>query len=156
VHIADIIRWFTGDEVTDAYAEISSLMKHKDFDDCGILSITLDSGVFATIDPSWSRPDSFPIWGDVLMAVIGTEGAIWIDIMGQKMNLYSDRTMTGSWECWGSDSDLLMIKSFVDSIVNGTSVEVTGEDGLAAVAVALAAYESTKRREPVRLSEIGY
>ena len=40
-------------------------------------------------------------------------------------------------------------RGFVDAIRNDTDPPVTGEDGLRAMEVALCAYESAKRHEPV-------
>ena len=154
VHVVDLMRWTTGAEVTEVHAEISNLMLHENFDDTGILSFQFDNGVFATLDASWSRPPSFPFWGDVTMAIIGTDGAIWLDLFAQKMDLYSDRTMRSSWDYWGDHIDLGLVMAFVNSVAHDLPVEVTGEDGLAAAGVALAAYESAQKARPVRLEEL--
>lgn len=150
VHVADLIRWTTGAEINEVYAEIDNKMLHKGFDDMGMLTFTLDNGVFATLDPSWSRPPSFPFWGDVTMAIVGTDGTIWVDLFKQTMTLHSDDTMRTSWEFWGDNIDLWLVKSFTDSIATDKPVEITGEDGLAAAAAAIAAYESAKRGMPVK------
>lgn len=156
VHVADLMRWVMGAEPAEVYAEIGNLMLHKDFDDTATLSIRFDNGVFATLDPSWSRPPSFPFWGDVTMLIVGSDGYIALDLFAQKMDLYSDRTMQCSWEHWGDNIDLGLVKSFVNSVARDLPVEVTGEDGLAAAAVAIAAYESAKRCVPVKVADVGY
>lgn len=151
VHVADLMRWVTGSEATEVYAEIGNMILNKDFDDSGVLSVQFENGVFGTIDPSWSKPKSYPTWGDLTFDIIGSEGAIRVDLMGQKIDIYSDNTMACSWEYWGDDLNFWMIKSFVDAVANDTPVEITGEDGLAATAIALAAYDASKKGEPVKL-----
>jgi predicted dehydrogenase len=47
-----------------------------------------------------------------------------------------------------------MIRGFVDAIRNDTDPFVTGEDGLRAMEVALCAYESAKRHEPVTCPDV--
>ena len=157
VHVADLMRWTIDAEVTEVQAEISNLMIHKNFDDTGILSIQFNNGVFATLDCSWSRPPSYSMWGDVAMFVLGSEGSVNIDELNQKMNVYNDRVMRHTSENWGDNTDLALCKGFVDAIATGSPVPITGEDGLAAAAVALAAYESAKRAgQVVKMEEIGY
>jgi predicted dehydrogenase len=65
VHVTDLMRWMLKDEVKEVYAEISNNIGHQAFDDVGFLTLTFQKGVFATLDASWSRPKSFPTWGDV-------------------------------------------------------------------------------------------
>lgn len=154
VHVVDLMRWTMESEVTEVYAEISNLMLHKNFDDTGILSMAFDNGVFATLDSSWSRPPSFPTWGDVTMTVVGTEGTIRLDLFAQAINRYSDSTMSASWEYFGGNVDLGLVRSFIESIAQDLPAPITGEDGLAAAAVALAAYESAVKGSPVKLAEI--
>lgn len=71
VHVADLIRLLTGQEITEVYAETGNNMFHGAYDDTAMLSMTLQNGVFATLDASWSRPKTFPTWGDVTLAAVG-------------------------------------------------------------------------------------
>ena len=151
VHVADLMRFVSGAEVVEVYAEIDNLLFKQDYDDMGVLTLAFDSGAFGSIDTSWSRPKSFPFWGDVTLEIVGTGGVVGIDMFAQALHLYSDKEMKHSYRYWGGDIDLGLIKSFVNAVANDTPVEITGEDGLAAVEVTLAAYESAKHAEPVRL-----
>lgn len=148
VHVTDLMRWATGCEPVEVYAEISNGMHHDVYDDCGMLTITFDSGIISTLDTSWTRPKSFPTWGDVTMQIIGTKGILTMDMFGQTLAHYSDATMSTGWHNWGGDIDYAMIEDFVNSIAKDLPVNVTGEDGLKALAVALAAYESSKSGMP--------
>jgi hypothetical protein len=40
-------------------------------DDTGMILVKFENGVFGVLDYSWSRPKSFPVWGDVTMEIIG-------------------------------------------------------------------------------------
>ncbi|NLI01674.1 MAG: Gfo/Idh/MocA family oxidoreductase [Chthonomonadales bacterium] len=144
VHVTDLMRWITGQEVAEVYAETSNRMFGQDFEDIGFLTMAFDKGVFATLDSSWSRPKSFPTWGDVTMNVTCERGVLTLDMFSQNLVVYSDRTGGVSWVPWGSNIDLLMLQSFVAAVRDGTPVPITGEDGLRAVEVALAAYRSAE------------
>jgi predicted dehydrogenase len=149
VHVTDLMRWITGREVVEVYAETSNRMFGADFDDIGFLTMQFEGGVFATLDSSWSRPKSFPTWGDVTMNVTCEKGVLSLDMFAQNLIAYSDRTGGANWIPWGSNIDLLMLDAFVKAVLNGAPVPITGEDGLRAVDVALAAYRSAECGEPV-------
>ncbi len=152
VHVTDLIRWMTGADVTRVYAEISNEMFRLTFDDCGTVSMDLDNGVFATLDTSWSRPKSYPTWGDVTMEVVGSDGLASLDMFNQKTISYNDSLMKVSYHPWGSNIDTGLVKAFVQAC-NGDFPEqlATGVDGMKALEVALAAYESALHKEPVDL-----
>jgi len=150
VHIADLIRCLTRAEPARIYAEIDNRILGQDFDDCGIISVDLTNGVFATIDASWSRPKSYPMWGNVNMDVIGTAGIASMEMFAQKIDLYSDAG-GHTYEYWGDDTNMPMMESFVRSIIDDTEPEVTGTDGLKAVEVALSAYRAAETKEVVDL-----
>lgn len=151
VHVADIMRWFTGAEAVDVYAEIDNLISETPIDDSGILTITFNNGIFATLDCSWNRNRTYPTWGDVTLEIIGTDGTLSFDAFNQKINVYSDeRGFT--YDYWGDDMDTGLVTDFVNGIREGRTVaSVTGEDGMRAVEIALGAYASASRREPVKL-----
>lgn len=142
VHVADLIRWITGAEAASVYAEIDNSINHAGFDDCGTLMIRYDNGLFATLDPSWSRPKVFPTWGDVTLDIIGETGSVYGDLFAQHFTITSDETSDITQGFWGDDIDLGMVAAFVRAVENGDPMPITGEDGLAAAKVALAAYRS--------------
>ena len=151
VHIVDLIRWFLGKEVISVYAEADTMLYDVDIDDCGMLSMELEDGVFVTQDPSWSRPSTFPTWGDVTMEIIGTDGVISLDAFAQNFTLFSDKSNKVMHKVYTEDMDFGLIKDFVEMIEEDREPSITGFDGLQAMAVALAAYESARRKEPVKL-----
>ncbi|MCD6508268.1 Gfo/Idh/MocA family oxidoreductase [Candidatus Poribacteria bacterium] len=151
VHVVDLWRWFLKSEVVEVYAESDTLMHQIEVDDCGILTLLFDNGVFATLDASWSRPKSFPTWGDVTMEIVGVNGVISLDAFAQDFDLYNDKVMKAQWIYWGDNMDMGLISDFIESIEEDRPFMITGEDGLRALEVALAAYRSAETHEPVKL-----
>lgn len=152
VHVADLLRVLLADEVRRVYAEIGNRIYESTFDDTGALTLEFEQGVFATLDTSWSRPRrSFYTWGDVTMEIIGTEGNLTLDLFGQHLLAYREELGQAVAVDYGPNLDALMIADFAAAIAEDRPVRVTGLDGLRAVEVALAAYESSRRGEPVEV-----
>jgi len=152
VHVADLLRWFLADEARRVYAEVDTRMHDIAIDDCGTLSIEFEKGVFATLDPSWSRPKAYPTWGDVTMEIVGTSGVVSLDVFAQVLVHASDARNAVLYRPWGDDMDLALVTDFVESVREGRSPAASGFDGMKALEIALAAYESARRGEPVELS----
>lgn len=150
-HVVDLLRWFMKSEPIEVYAEIDNKFYNMDIDDTGILSIQFDNGVFATLDTSWSRTKSYPTWGDVTMEIIGTDGVISVDSFAQDFDLYNDDNVSAQWVHWGDNMDLWLMKDYVKSVTEKKPFQITGEDGLAALKVAIAAYESARLKTPVKI-----
>ncbi len=149
VHVADLLRWFLADEVVEVYAESGKLIYPKlKCDDCGVLSLRFRKGTIATLDASWSRVKGFPTWGDVTMKLWGERGVIRVDAFGQLVMVWGDRP----WQAgFGDNMDAGLIADFVAAVRDRRPPTISGEDGLAAVRIARAAYRSARTRRPVRL-----
>ena len=150
VHVADLNWDLLGREAAEVYAEIGSGFAHGGWDDTGFLSIGYEGGVFATLDTSWSRPKTWPTWGDVTLQVVGTLGVLDLDVFAQTLAHYDGRTGRVAWPAWGSDPNVGLIADFVRLAAGEDAPDMaTGEDGLRALAVALAAYRSADAGAPV-------
>lgn len=154
VHVIDLLRWFWDTEVEEVYAEVGHELLHPGLgiDDVGLLSFRLGNGIFGTLDTSWSRPQSYPTWGDVKLDVLGENGLISVDAFEQNLQVSSEEEGKTSWVNWGSNGDEGLVADFVEMIREDREPSVSGEDGQRALEVALAAYESSRRAEPVALS----
>lgn len=155
VHVVDIMRWFTGAEITEVYAEIDNLVYDTPIDDTGIITMTFNNGIFATLDCSWNRNRSYPTWGDVTLEIVGTAGTLSLDAMNQKINVFSDNNGF-KHAFWGDDMDTGLVEDFITGIGEGRKqASVTGVDGMRAIEVALAAYASAKQKDTVTLGTDG-
>ncbi len=156
VHVADLLRWIWQRECVEVYAEVATRHHALEVDDCGMLLIAMEDGLFASLDPSWSRPvAAFPTWGDVTLEVTGTLGTAAIDVFAQNIEVYSNQRGRTEWRNWGDNLDRLMLEDWLRAIRTNSPAPITGEDGLRAVEIALAAYQSAEANTPVQLRRAG-
>jgi len=155
VHAADAIRWLLGEEFTRVQAELGSFIYGLEVEDCGVLTCDLVGGAFASIDCSWSRPQTYPTWGGLTLHVVGEKATVDIDVFRQALTHYDDTAGRVRLIGWGDDLTARMVADFVDAILAGRPVPITGEDGLRALEVAIAAYGSAKLGRPLIVGEFG-
>lgn len=152
VHVADVLRWMLEDEVESVYAEADTrLHDHLKVEDVGQIIMRFKKGTVVSLDTSWSRPKSFTIWGDVKMAFKGEKANVTLDCFPEQINHFDDRAMKHTGFNMGEDLDQLMVQEFIDAVQEKREPLVTGLDGLKAVEVAMAAYESVEKGAPVKL-----
>jgi len=141
VHVVDLLRWMTGQEVREVYAEATQFDTSLRVEDGGILSLAFDDFV-ATQDASWSRPPSFPVWGDVTLEVVGETGVLSMDLFAQEHMVVREKDARVVGENWGDNMDRALVREFLAALEGDRKPSVTGVDGLRAVEVVEAAYRS--------------
>lgn len=154
VHVVDVLRWLFKSEVVEVYAEGGDLFPQPgtDVDTAGTVMLQFANGAFVGLDCSWSRPNYYPTWGNLKIDFVGERGLIAVDVFAQKLNVYRHSRQRPQWLGWGSDLDQALINEFAASIREQRAPLVTGHDGLKAVEVVVAAYQSTATHQPVTIS----
>lgn len=151
VHMVDIMRWFIGKEVSEVYAIVDSYFHDIPIDDAGILTLEFENGVIASHDASWSRFSDYPTWGDVTIEVVGTKQTVKVDANQEHLRVFSSHDKALIYEYFGNDMDFGLIQDFVGCVETRREPSITGYDGLKAMEVALAAYESSRSQAPITL-----
>jgi predicted dehydrogenase len=153
VHLVDIMRWFTGSEVKTVYAKSNRIFHADEVQvETGALEmLTFDNNMFATIDASWCRPQYWPTWGGLGFEMVTQRGAVIVDAFRQNLNVYRHEWQRSNWLPWGSDNNQAMVEEFAAAIRENRPPSVTGLDGLRAVEVTLAAYQSDRSGQAVEV-----
>jgi predicted dehydrogenase len=147
VHLTDLVRHLTGREVSLVAAETGQLLWDAGVEDCALLSLVLDNGAVAGLDPSWSVPANNPWDYDFFLRLVGTSGSVDLDDLAESLQLVGPRAGDGlRLAGFAEDPDAAMIESFCASVRAGEPLapSATGEDGMRALAVALAGYASAE------------
>ncbi|MGB9692617.1 MAG: Gfo/Idh/MocA family protein [Candidatus Sumerlaeaceae bacterium] len=155
VHVVDLLRWLFSAEVEEVYAEYANrLYPEIPCEDVGLLLFTLDNGAIVTLDTSWSRCKTYPIWGDVKLEIRGEQGRLSLDCFPLQVARFDDKHGRAQAFSLSDNLDALMLEEFLSAVRDNRQPAVTGEDGLRALEVALAAYRSQREMRPVRITEL--
>ena len=154
VHLADLMRWFTGSEYKTAYCEGGALISQNGIDDCGLVATELEDGTLATIDCSWAHHRNYPIWPQVDMEIIGERGVLEVKAFAQTSRFCDAVQGTAEDIMWNADGDEGLIAEFVTVCRTGKEPEASGLSGARALELALAAYESLKTHSKVNVRHI--
>jgi 1,5-anhydro-D-fructose reductase (1,5-anhydro-D-mannitol-forming) len=163
VHCADLIDGLTGGaSAVRVYAAANHVL-HQDkgvaVETGGLVTVTYDNGLLATIDCSWSVPDNGPTWGGVSLQVTGTNGSVEIEPFLPHVG-----GTDASGEVYlpiGSNFDASMLGAFLSAVrasgpaVPGTTPSVVpqpdGAVGLRTLRIVDAARRSAVSGQPVEL-----
>jgi predicted dehydrogenase len=157
VHVADILMMLLGSPPVQVYAQANRIFHGGavEVETGGILAVTFGSGVVATIDFSWSRPDSYPTWGGLTVELAGDQGSLAADMFGPMLTGFSDDPSGPVWISLAEDLDRLMLAEFLAAIRDGRPPVPDGRVGLATLEIVLAGYESARTGQPVPLRPHG-
>lgn len=151
VHMVDIMRSYLGEEISEVYAIVDSYFHQINTDDAGIVTLEFENGVIASHDASWSRFKEYPNWGDVTIEVIGSKQTVKVNANKQHLKVYGSNSKPLTHVFYGDDMNFGLMQDFLQCVKEKKTPSITGYDGLKALEVALAAYESSKKKAPVTL-----
>lgn len=153
VHILDVVNYLFRLIPTD----VSAFSKKSDqsllVEDSGLVGINFSNGVILSLDTSWNRPKSYPVWGDAILEINFEKGYVIIDGFGRKMKFFDNHSTNISEIFYEPDMDSTMVNGFIDAIENNSTVPVTGEDGLYTVRITESALKSAEYKKTILLSE---
>ncbi|HEY9293906.1 MAG TPA: Gfo/Idh/MocA family oxidoreductase [Microlunatus sp.] len=154
VHVADLLdSLFDGLPARSVYATSNKIL-HSDeveVETSGLVSIEFDGGLIASIDCSWSKPDSYPTWGGLTLQLTGDRGIADMDAFNARVDGHSESAKNGLWFPYGVDADQAMIAEFLDSVAQRRAPQPDGRSGLRTVKIVQAAYESVRTGAAVQL-----
>ncbi len=147
VHLADLYSWWLGEQPADVAAVTSAgLAPHLPVDSVCLVTLRYPSGVVASIDASWSRPDHDPVFGTCAVTITTSTGVVDLDLMTARVEQTGRRAPDVRWHLVGDDPVVAMLDDFLSSARTGSTPRATGADGLAATRTALRARGAARLR----------
>jgi predicted dehydrogenase len=155
-HDIDAMHFITGGTVTRAVAE-TARKAHKTCEDMVSALLRFSTGEIGVIDVHWLSPQKIR-----QLSVVGEGGMVVADYLSQDVYFYKNGRVNESWTpashfSGAIEGDMvkpyipkreplrLELEKFVECIVEAKAPYVTGEDGRAALEVALRLIESGSR-----------
>ncbi len=149
IHDFDMLRWVVGSEPVSIYTEAStSVPRVYPAENETFSIIRFANGVIACAHIGWNLPNSHPAGRDFKLDIIGNRGALNVDLTNQGVGIF---TADGAKFPSTSPGLVEEDRAFVNCVLDDTPVPVTGQDGVVALKMVLAALQSIETKQPVSL-----
>ncbi|HGJ63894.1 TPA: Gfo/Idh/MocA family oxidoreductase [bacterium] len=180
VYSVGLIRWLTNAEVKSVFCVTGNYFFEEhlknDVEDFGLLAMTFDNDIIATVSAGRIGYTSHPSHGPMRIHIVGTKGIMLFDAYSPRVEVYTNEPHwippqinpndpMGFWSSTykNAKSKNTWIPSyrktrhsndvgyFIDCIDSDVESEVSARDGAAQVEVLMAGYISASKREIINL-----
>ncbi|GAA1128667.1 Gfo/Idh/MocA family oxidoreductase [Arthrobacter flavus] len=153
VHIADLLDALMGSSVTSVTAVANQILysDRAEAETGGLVNLTYENGTIASIDCSWSEPDSAPTWGGLKINVAGTKGSVDVDFFGPRIRGLETSTGKPVELPYSPNLDATLLESFLTSVRTGHQAQPDGYVGLRTLEIVTAAQRSIQTGETISL-----
>ena len=147
IHDLDIMNYLFEEDITQVYGTMNSSFDDSEFEDHAEIMVSFDNESTGIIEVNWLTP-----YKRRELELTGTAGIISVDYIQQSIEVYGkfaqDIQIKHEEPLKGE------LKSFLNSVVEEKEPEITGEDGLKALKMVIAANKSSKEHRPISLNEL--
>jgi predicted dehydrogenase len=161
IHDFDLARWLMQDEVSEvhAYTTVAIRPELAQFGDvvAGVVNLKFDAGAIGNIESH-----SQAVYGyDVRTEIVGSKGSILVGSLYQTPATFlttrgSTQPIADHFLTTFADAYLAEIQDFVDAMLKDRQPRVSGEDGLKALAIAVAAESSHLQAKATKVSVVDF
>lgn len=157
IHEFDLARWLMADEVVEVHA-YGSTLAHPALESVGDVDSAVVNLRFANGSTGSVELARNTTYGeDVRTEVLATNGSVWVGLLSATQGASSGGGVGGAVSVDALDASIprferglaAQARGFVQAIVDDRPVAVTGADGRAAFAIAVAADRSMREGRPV-------
>lgn len=160
VHNIDLMRWMTGMEADSVMAQYATRATDVEVEDIISVSLRYANGAIGSVDGSSCARGGLPPGSARADIIYGTEGQMAVS---GKLLLWTRRDVPGlkkgEWQevplpATTKNARAAWLDDVAKAISDGTPPPITGEDGFAALAIVVAAYQSGKKGKAIRPARI--
>lgn len=158
IHDFDLARWLMRDDVTEAhtYATVAirpEVAQHGDVV-ASVVSLKYRRGAIGNIESFVQSTYGY----DVRTEIVGSAGSILVGSIQQTAATFltkngGTQTLADHFLTRFTDAYVAEVRDFVDNVLNDRPPRVTGEDGLRALEIAVAAENSYREGKPCGVSQ---
>jgi len=157
IHDFDLARWLMRDEVAEVhtYGTVAIRPEVAQYGDVVASSVNLKyhKGGIGNIESYVQAVYAY----DVRTEILGSKGAVFVGSLDKTPAVFlsssgGSHILADHFLSRFADAYLAEVQDFVDALLHDKPVRVTGEDGLKALAIAVAAENSWKQGKPVKVA----
>ncbi len=154
IHDFDLARWLMRDEVVNVHAFTTTAIRPEiaEYGDvvAAVVNLQYQQGAIGNVESYVQAVYAY----DVRTEVVGSKGSIFIGSLELIPAVFltargGEQVLADHFLTRFADAYLEEVKDFVQTILSGRAPRVSGEDGLKALAIAVAAENSHKQSKPV-------
>jgi predicted dehydrogenase len=170
VHWIDLYRWLLQDEPVEVFGKNVKINQQYDIEDNSFALVTFSRGAVLALDINYTIPDSYPYGRDLYLSVRGTSGVLsWspsFEGIHERLFVCSDagdfadsprRTIEFELEKHPGYTGILgvhYLRDVAQAIRSRGPAPITGEDGLRALEIVEAIYESASTGRTVAVQVV--
>ena len=156
IHDFDLARWLVRDEVSEVHAYTTCAVRPEvaQYGDivAGVVNLKYQRGAIGNIESYVQAVYGY----DIRTEIVGSKGSIFVgSLLGNSATLLSSNggieTLADHFLTRFADAYLAEVRDFVQNMLNNQPPRVTGEDGLRALEIAVAAENSYLQSKPCKV-----
>jgi len=144
IHDIDVMRFVFGEDPIAVYAK-AGCMRHRKFEDYALIMLTFEDGKSAFIESNWLTP-----YKTRMLTVTGSDAIMRLDYITQELWIEAANENVQPKYPW-QEPLKAELQQFADCIIKKQKPLVTGEDGLKALSIAIAALKSSAKNRAIKL-----
>lgn len=146
IHDIDVMFYLLDSPVAQIYANMGSILDKCEYEDHAEIMTQFRNGVIGILEVNWLTP-----YKRRELEITGVDGIISIDYIDQSVDVYGK--FAQNVDIAHKEPLMEELNSFLHSIINDEKPKITGEEGIYALKVVLAAMKSAKDNSPVKINE---
>lgn len=149
IHDIDIFNYLFDSKANMVYANMSSNLKNCEFEDHAEIITKYENEVLTILETNWLTP-----YKKRQLNITGVDGIISVDYGSQEVTLYKENNHVEKVKVENKEPLKEELRSFVNSVQNKTTPDVSGQDGFEALKIVDAAMKSAKNKNLVYLDQM--
>lgn len=157
IHDFDLARWLMRDEVTEVHAHTTCAIRpevaHYGDVVASVVNLKFDRGAIGNVESYQQAVYAY----DVRTEIVGSKGAIFVGTLRKTPAVFlsasgGQQNLADHFLNSFADAYVLEMRDFVHNVLHEKPLRVTADDGIKALAIAVAAEASHVQKNPVKIA----
>jgi inositol 2-dehydrogenase len=157
IHDFDLARWLMRDEVSEVHAHTTCSIRPEiaQYGDvvASVVNLKFARGAIGNVESYQQAVYAY----DVRTEIVGSKGAIFVGTLQRTPAVFlsvngGQQNLQEHFLTAFADAYLLEMRDFVHNVLHDKPLRISGEDGLKALAIAVAAEQSHVQNQPVKVA----